>query len=65
MVQVLYRENILLNGEHLKEIVGAGTNGNIIVLGMSIYDIRGKEMSLSKDDLADLIMQPNGINIFF
>ncbi len=65
LVQVLYRENILLNGEHLKEIVGAGTNGNVVVLGMCIYDIRGKEISLSKDDLADLIMQPNGINIFF
>lgn len=65
LVQVLYRENILRNGEHLREIVGAGTNGNIIVLGMCIYDIRGKEISLNKDELADLIMQPNGINIFF
>ena len=65
LVQVLYRENIILNGEHLKEILGAGTNGNIVVLGMCIYDIRGKKISLSKDELADLIMQPNGINIFF
>lgn len=65
LVQVLYRENILLNGEHLKEILGTGTDGNIVVLGMLIYDIRGKEISLSKDELADLIMQPNGISIFF
>lgn len=65
LVQVLYREHILLNGEHLKEILGAGTNGNVVVLGMCIYDIRGKEISLSKDDLAELIMKPNGINIFF
>lgn len=65
LVQALYRENILRNGEHLREIVGAGTNGNIIVLGMCIYDIRGKEISLNKNELADLIMQPNGINIFF
>lgn len=65
LAQILYRENILLNVEHLKEIVGAGTNGNIVILGMCIYDIRGKEISLNKDELADLIMQPNGIHIFF
>ena len=65
LVQVLYREGILVNGEHLKAILGTGTNGNIVVLGMCIYDIRAKEISLSKDDLADLIMQPNGIHIFF
>lgn len=65
LVQVLYREKILLNREHLREILGAGTNGNIVVLGMLFYDIRGKEISLNKEELADLIMQPNGINIFF
>ena len=65
LVQVLYRENILLNSEHLREILDAGTDGNIVVLGMLVYDIRGKEISLSKDELADLIMQPNGISIFF
>ncbi len=65
LVQILYRENILLNREHLVEILGTGTEGKIVVLGMLFYDIRGKELSLSKDELADLIMQPNGINIFF
>lgn len=65
LVQVLFRENILLNSEHLREILGAGTDGNIVVLGMLVYDIRGKEISLSKDELANLIMQPNGISIFF
>lgn len=65
LVQVLYRENILQNSEHLKEILGAGSEGNIVVLGMLVYDIRGREISLSRDELADLIMQPNGISIFF
>lgn len=65
LVQVLYRENILCDREHLREILDAGTDGNIVVLGMLVYDIRGKEISLNKDELADLIMQPNGIHIFF
>lgn len=65
LTQVLYRENILSNIEHLRGILETGTDGNIVVLGMLIYDIRGKEISLSKNQLADLIMKPNGINIIF
>lgn len=65
LVQVLYRENILQDSEHLKEILGAGTDGNIVVHGMLVYDIRGREISLGRDELADLITQPNGINISF
>ena len=65
LVQILYREKILLNSEHMKEILSTGIDGNIVVLGMCIYDIRAREISLSKDELADLIMQPNGISIFF
>lgn len=65
LVQVLYRENILFTREHLREILGFGVDGNIVVLGMMFYDIRAKEISISVDNLSDLIMQPNGINIFF
>lgn len=65
LVQVLYREGILRNPEHLKEILGSGTDGNISVLGMLVYDIRGREISMNKDELADLIIEPNGISIFF
>lgn len=65
LVQVLYRENILRDSDHLKEILGEGAKGNIAVLGMLVYDIRGREISMKRDELADLIMQPNGISIFF
>lgn len=65
LVQILYREKILQKREHIKDILEAGTDGNITVLGMLIYDMRGKEISLSKDELAELIMKPNGINILF
>lgn len=63
--QVLYREKILMDREHLKEFLGTATDGNIVVLGMLVYDIRSREISFSRDELADLIMQPNGISIFF
>lgn len=65
LVQILYRENILCNAEHLREILSTGTDGNIVILGTLIYDIHSRIISLSKDELADLIMQPNGIHIFF
>lgn len=65
LVQILYRERILHDREHIKDILGAGTNGNIIVLGMLVYDIRSREISMKKEELTELIMQPNGIMIIF
>lgn len=65
LVQVLHRENILENREHVKSILSTGTDGNIVVLGSLIFDIRSREISISSEELADIIMQPNGINIIF
>ena len=65
LVQVLYREKIIQDREHVKNILSAGTDGNIVVLGTLIYDIRSKDISVSSDELADLIIKPNGINIIF
>lgn len=65
LVQVLYRENILVNKEQIKTMLSTGTHGNIVVLGTLLYDIRNNEISKSSDELAELVMQPNGINIIF
>lgn len=65
LVQVLYREHILEDKEYIKEILDTGTNGNIVVLGARIFDIRSMEISLDSEKLADLILQPNGIQIIF
>lgn len=65
LVQVLYREKILQEKEHIKEILSTGIEGNIVVLGTLILDIRSRDISLKSEELADFIMQPNGINIIF
>ena len=65
LVQILYREKILMEKESIKEILSTGTNGNIAVLGTQIYDLRSREITLSCEELADLIMEPNGIQIMF
>lgn len=65
LVQVMYREKIMENREHIKSLLSTGTNGNIVVLGTRIYDLRCGEISISVDELVNLIMQPNGIHIIF
>ncbi|MBO5352706.1 MAG: hypothetical protein J6A77_05350 [Lachnospiraceae bacterium] len=65
LVQILYREKILESKEHINAILSTGTNGNIVVLGTRIYDIRSKDISIRSEELTELILQPNGINIIF
>ena len=65
LVQILYREKIIEDKEHIKTILSTGTNGNIIVLGTLIYDIRSRDISITSDELTNLIVQPNGIHIIF
>ena len=65
LVQVLHREKILEDREHIKAILSTGTDGNIVVLGTRIFDIRSTDISISSEELTDLIMQPNGISIIF
>jgi hypothetical protein len=45
-------------------ILRASGDGNIKVLGTTIYDLRSTEISLSCDEAADQIMN-KGINITF
>lgn len=65
LVQVLHREKILEDREHIKAILSTGTSGNIVVLGTRIFDIRSTDISIGSEELTDLIMQPNGISIIF
>lgn len=65
LVQVLYREHILENKEHIQTILSTGIEGNIVVLGTCIFDIRSREISISSEELAQLITEPNGIHIIF
>ncbi|MDO5406760.1 MAG: hypothetical protein Q4F28_05460 [Eubacteriales bacterium] len=65
LVQVMVREHILANKKDIKGILNTGINGNMVVLGMLIFDIRSREISVDCEQLAELIMQPNGIHIIF
>lgn len=65
LVQVLFREGILEEKAHIKEIMSTGTSGNLVVLGIRKRDIRVKEISSDAEELTDLLMQPDGIDIVF
>lgn len=65
LVQILYNENLLVDRERVVTMLQNGSNENIIVLGTRIYDLRNDEIAIRCDELADLIMTPNGINITF
>lgn len=65
LVQILYNENLLMDREQVVAMLQNGSNGNIIVLGTRIYDLRSDEIAIGCDELAELIMTPNGINITF
>lgn len=65
LVQVLYREKMIEDREHIKAMLSVGTEGNIVILGALIYDIRNRDISVGVDELTNLIIQPNGIQIIF
>lgn len=65
LVQILKREDYIKTEEQIQAILETGTDGNIVVLGTLIYDIRSREISIGGAELAELVMEANGINIIF
>ena len=65
LAQIMFREDIVKEKEELKELLSSGTEGNVVVLGTRIYDIRNRIISMECEQLAELIIEPNGIHITF
>ncbi|MFR5600933.1 MAG: hypothetical protein ACLTKI_00555 [Lachnospiraceae bacterium] len=65
LVQMMYREHFLKDRETINTILRTGNDGNIVVLGTEVFDLRSREISKSSEELTDLIMKPNGIQIIF
>lgn len=65
LVQHMYDKNAIPGENAIKEMIAAGVSGNIVVLGMDEYDIKGREIPISCADLAKEIVTPNGIHIIY
>ena len=61
----MYREGVDLTEDEIVNILSQGISGNIVILGITDYDLEVNESSFSFRDLAQKIMEPNGIMIVF
>lgn len=65
LVQVMNREQILTDENDIAAILRNSAPGNVVVYGTRLTDINVDKISLTCEDLAKIIMEPNGINIIF
>lgn len=63
LLQVMWRDGAVEERECLEELLRTGTHGKITVLGTRLSDLRNREISLTWEGLAELMIQPNEINI--
>lgn len=66
LVQHMFRENVELSEDEMVNLISQGTSGNITVMGITAFDLKVVEkISMSCIDLAQKIMEPNGIIVMF
>lgn len=65
LVQILYRAGFLREEKEVREMLQMGISGNITVFGVSMFDIRSRDIKMSSDELTTLIMRPDGIDVIF
>lgn len=66
LIQHMYREGIELSEDEIVNILSQGVSENIVIMGITEYDLTvNDKISLSCRELAQKIMEPNGIEIVF
>lgn len=65
LVQVMNRSGSLTDKSAITEILKVSAPGNVKIHGTRMSDLRAKDISMTCEELADLILEPNGINIIF
>ncbi|MFA6848458.1 MAG: hypothetical protein WCQ94_09110 [Lachnospiraceae bacterium] len=66
LTQCMYHDHMELSEQNIVRILSHGSNANITVIGTTIYDLAvNDKISMTCEELARKIMEPNGINIVF
>ena len=66
LVQYMYREHSDISENELTAMLSQGASGHVAVMGTTPYDLRVNEkISMTSEELAREIMEPNGIHIVF
>ena len=62
----MYREGVELSEDEIVNVLSQGISENIVIMGITEYDLTVNDrISLSCRELAQNIMQSNGIKIVF
>lgn len=65
-IQHMYREGVELSEDEIVNILSQGISENIVIMGITEYDLTvNDKIPLSCRELAQKIMEPNGIEIVF
>lgn len=56
LAMLLYKEKYIQDKETLLKMLDTGTAGNIKVLGTQIYDLRSREIAMTREELAEQIL---------
>lgn len=66
LVQHMFQEKVEISEDEMVNLISQGTSGNIVVMGTTAYDLKvDDKISMTCNELAHRIMEPNGINIVF
>lgn len=66
LVQHMFQEHVEISEGEMVNLISQGTSGNIAVMGTTAFDLKVDEkISMTGRELAQKIMEPNGINIVF
>ena len=66
LVQHMFQEHVEISEDEMINLISQGASGNIVVMGTTAFDLKVDEkVSMTGRELAQKIMEPNGINIVF
>ena len=66
LIQYMYQEGVELSEDEIVDVLSQGISEKIVIMGITDYDLRvNDKISLSCRELAQKIMEPNGIKIVF
>ena len=66
LVQHMFQEHVEISEDEMINLISQGASGNIVVMGTTAFDLKVDEkVSMTSRELAQKIMEPNGINIVF
>lgn len=65
LVQHMFQEHVEMSEDEMINLISQGVSGNIVVMGITAFDLKVEKISIPSKELVQKIIEPNGINIVF